>query len=274
VTFRFDGSAWIVLYPQFLNPRPAVIAELPFRQALLYAIDRQAMVDTLQGGVAPVAHAFMPPGQVEYEEIEAQLPRYTYDPRRATQMIEALGYVRGVDGGWRDQTGQRLDVEIRTGALDQAFNPGTAIADYWQRVGVGATALRSTGRLEQDPEVRTTFPGFRIVNNPTGVAGLRILHSANIARPENGFQINANVSRYANAELDGLIDAYVRTIPVADRVGVMGRILRHVAEQLPVMGMYHNPAPDAFATRLRNVRPTRALGSVPSWNAQEWDLQD
>ncbi len=116
VTFRFDSSTWIVLYPQLLNPRPAVIAELPFRRALFHAIDRQAMADTLQGGVAPVAHSFLPPGQAEYREVEAQLPRYEYEPRRATQMIEALGYTRGADGALRDQTGQRLEIEIRTGS--------------------------------------------------------------------------------------------------------------------------------------------------------------
>jgi hypothetical protein len=33
-----------------------------------------------------------------------------------------------------------------------------------------------------------------------------------------------------NAELDGLIDAYFRTIPVPERTSVLGRIIRHVAE--------------------------------------------
>lgn len=52
--------------PQFVNPRPAIIAEVRFRRALLHAINRQDMADTLQAGVAPVAHSFLSPGQGDY----------------------------------------------------------------------------------------------------------------------------------------------------------------------------------------------------------------
>jgi len=150
------------------------------------------------------------------------------------------------------------------------------IADSWQRIGLGGTtAVRATGRLGQDPEAQATFPGFMIQNSASGVPGLRRLHSANVRLPENSFQVGGseNVSRYMNPELDGLIDAYFRTIPLADRIAVMGRILRHVAEQLPVMGIYYNPAPDAFGNRLLNIGIARAFGSVPSWNAHEWDVK-
>ena len=79
-----------------------------------------------------------------------------------------------------------------------------------------------------------------------------------------------------NAGLDGLIDAYFRTIPVPERISVLGRIIRHVAEQLPVLGTYYSGAPDAFANRLVNVTPKwagAAAGTNPSWNAHEWDVR-
>jgi len=166
VVFQFDagGGPWV--HPQFLNPRPAVIAELQFRRALLHAIDRQNIADTLGGGVGPVAHSYLHPGQPEYREIEAQLPRYEYDPRRATQMIEGLGYSRGADPStssgqaFRDQTGQRLEVEIRSALQDSAANAAAAVADSWQRVGIGGAVVRTNPRLVQDLEAGATFPGF------------------------------------------------------------------------------------------------------------------
>jgi len=35
-----------------------------------------------------------------------------------------------------------------------------------------------------------------------------------------------------NPELDSLVDAYFRTILEPERIAVLGRIVRHVAEQL------------------------------------------
>jgi len=103
------------------------------------------------------------------------------------------------------------------------------------------------------------------------------LHSSRARLPENGFQAPAppNFGRYVNAELDGLVAGYFRTIPVPERISVLGRIIRHVAEQLPVMGTYYSPAPDAFANRLVNVSPRNVglTGTNPAWNAHEWDVR-
>jgi len=78
-----------------------------------------------------------------------------------------------------------------------------------------------------------------------------------------------------NAELDGLVETYVRTIPLPERISVLGRIIRHVAEQLPVMGLYYSGTPDAFANRLANVstRSRGTTGTNPAWNAHEWDVR-
>src|SRR5438552_16554034 len=38
------------IWPQFMDPRPAVIGDARFRQAMLYALNRQELVDTLEAG--------------------------------------------------------------------------------------------------------------------------------------------------------------------------------------------------------------------------------
>jgi hypothetical protein len=64
--------------------------------------------------------------------------------------------------------------------------------------------------------------------------------------------------------------------PTPERISVLGRIILHVAEQLPVMGTYYDGLPDGFANRLVNVS-TRAAGGAsgthPAWNAHEWDVK-
>ena len=227
--------------------------------------------------MAPVAHSWLSPGQSEYAEIEARLPRYEYDPQRATQMIEALGYTRSGDGVGRDPTGQRLEVEIRSDGPDANANAAAGVADYWQRIGVRASTLHATGRLGQDPELVATFPGFRLTSSPHD-ASMSILRSAQVALPENGFQVSGppNHSRYMSPELDGLIDTHERTIRPQERVPLMGRIVQHVADQLPVIGIYYNANAHAHAHRLLNVG-TAQTGQGPrarnaAWNAHEWDV--
>jgi peptide/nickel transport system substrate-binding protein len=107
---------WLVIPPQLLSPTPAIVTNPQFRRALLHAIDRQQLVDSLQFGLTTVAHSFLHPNQPQNREIEAQLPRYDYDPRRAEQMIADLGYSKGASGFFRDASGERLSVELRTTA--------------------------------------------------------------------------------------------------------------------------------------------------------------
>jgi peptide/nickel transport system substrate-binding protein len=50
-----------IIWPQFLNPNPPAVAKLEFRRALVHGMDRQQLVDTLMGGLVPVADSFINP---------------------------------------------------------------------------------------------------------------------------------------------------------------------------------------------------------------------
>lgn len=54
-------TRFLTIYPQFLNPNPPIIADLRFRRALLHAIDRQALVDSLVAAQSSVAHSMVGP---------------------------------------------------------------------------------------------------------------------------------------------------------------------------------------------------------------------
>jgi peptide/nickel transport system substrate-binding protein len=125
------------IYPQFINPTPAIVGDLQFRRAMVHAIDRQQMVDTLQFGLTSVGHTFISPREREYADIEGSIVKYEYDPRRGGQMIEALGYTRGPDGFFRDRNGQKLVVQARTSQGDDLQEKSMyAASDDWTRLGV------------------------------------------------------------------------------------------------------------------------------------------
>lgn len=256
----------VAIVPQFLNPSPPVVADLQFRRGLLHAVDRQEMADSLQAGLSSVAESYMNPNQPEYREAEASLPRHPYDLRRAVQLVEGLGYVRGPDGGFRDGSGQRLGVEVRTSQGDDLQEKSLfPVADYLRRIGVAVDPVVVPTQRQQDREYRATRPGFELYRQPDDLPVLGDLHGSQTPLPENNFA-GRNRSRYQNPEFDMLLDRYFVTIPRAERVEVLGRIIHDISDRLIIMGLFYNTTPGVISNRIRGANQGRQI----AWNAHEW----
>jgi peptide/nickel transport system substrate-binding protein len=266
-------SSTLLIYPQFINPSPAVVGDLRFRRALLHAIDRQEMADTLQAGLVPVAHNFLGPSTREWKDVEGSVVRTAYDPRRAAQLIEETGYVRGLDSSYRDASGQRLSVEIRTSQGDDLQEKTLfGAADYWQRIGVGVETMLVTPQQAEGREFRAVFPGFDVKRQPDDLSFLERIHGSKTPLPENNY-VGNNYSRYMNATLDGLIDRFFVTIPSAERIEVLGRIVNHVTDRVTVMSLFYNTSPSLVANRLQNIAQQKEGRVLRPWNAHEWDVR-
>lgn len=267
-------TSWLVIYPQFLNPNPAVVGELQFRRALMHATDRQQMAESLQAGLVPVAHTFLHPNEPEYQDVAGAIVGYEFDPRRATQLIEALGYTKGTDGLFRDSANQRLNVEIRT-SPEQDIQVKTifVLADYWQRVGVGVEPTVMAEQRVRDREYVQTFPAFLMYRQPNDPRSLLLrLYSAQTPLPETNF-VGRNHPRYMNAEFDALLDLYYTTIPRRERTKVLGAIINHTTDRLTLMGLFYDTEPVFIGNRLEHVSAARASDSTPVWNADLWGIR-
>jgi peptide/nickel transport system substrate-binding protein len=263
-------SSWLAVWPQFLNPNPPVIGNVQFRRALLHAIDRQQLVDTLQYGLTSVADSYLAPHDPDYQDTAGGIVRYPYDLRQSAQLIESLGYTKGPDGYYRDAAGQRLGVELRsTQSDDLQLKTAFSTADFWQKAGVAAEVLPSPLQLQQDREYRATYPGFESVRQPNELASILRFHSSRTPLAENRFVGNNRV-RYINPEFDVLVDRYQATIPRPERMQIGTQLVRHFHENLMALGLYYQAEPHFIAHRLRNTTVNK--GSE-TWNAQEWDVQ-
>jgi peptide/nickel transport system substrate-binding protein len=263
------NGGWVALFPQFVNPNPAVIADMRFRKALMHTLDRKSMADTFTGGLVSVPHAYLNPQFPEWREVEGAAVRYEYDPARAGRMIEDLGYTRGSDGFFRDSSGARLGIEMRTTADDDYKNPiFFSAADYIQRAGVGAETVIIPRQRATDREWRATRPGFEVVRQPNDLTegAMRRMHGSEAALPSNNFR-GSNRTRYDNPELNALIDRFYTTIPHAERTEALRGIIRHVSDQLPIMGMVYVVEAWLFTNRLKNFS-----ASMYTRNAHLWDL--
>jgi peptide/nickel transport system substrate-binding protein len=261
----YARATWVTMYPQFLNPTPAAVADARFRRALLQAIDRQDIVDTMQAGVGGVAHHYIGPDWAQFRDVEPSIVRYEYDPRRAAQLLEGIGFTKGTDGAYRDAAGQRFSVEIRTTGVDINSKSSFAVADYWQRFGVPTEVAIVPPQRTNEREYRATFPAFELIRPGTTVSSFDALRSREVPLPETNWA-GSNRSRYRNADLDGLIDRFFVTIPVRERTQILAQIVHHMTDQLVQMGIVYDPPLRLVANRLRGVP-----AGVP-WNSYEWDI--
>lgn len=259
------------IYPEFDHPNPAVIANIQFRRALLYATDRQQLIETFQFGLVALTDSMLPEVP-ENQELNAGLARYDYDVRRAQQLIERLGYARGPDGFFRDASGQRLTVEFRARATEELTNLLATIADYWARSGVVSETIVVPPQRNQDREYRFRRPGFHMTGGTSGLDGIqKAFHSAQIPTPARGY-VGSNDSHYANSEMDALIDRYLVTIPRRERMDVVRQILRLAADDLPIMNVHFTVRPVLIHNRIVNVGAA-APRSTNGWNAEQWDVR-
>jgi peptide/nickel transport system substrate-binding protein len=266
--FSFNNP--VVIGPQFLNPNPPIITDVRFRRALYHALNRQEMADALQLGLVGVAHSGLPLNDPLYRDVERQVIQYEYDPRKATQMVEGLGYARGPDGFFADSAGQRLSVNIISTSTDLYAKTALVAADYWQRVGVGAEAGVVPDGRERDLEFRATFPGFEVVSSGSGIDSLRNFKKSEIRLPENRFQ-GRNRVRYGNDQLESLIGRYYVTIPLPERMQILGDIVHHLTDQVVFLYVFYSGEPTLIGNRLVNVFPPQEASIT--WNVHEWDVR-
>jgi peptide/nickel transport system substrate-binding protein len=256
---------WLVIYPQFSSPSPPIITDVRFRRALLQAIDRQTIADELQAGLVLIAHSYVRPGDLSYGDLTSQVVRYDYNPQRAGQVLEELGYVRDAERILRDASGQRLTLEVRA-TTSPVIHTKTMfpVADYWQRLGIAAEPLVVPIQRSNDLEYTANFPSFFVVRQPLGSANLDRFRGSEARLPPryNG----RNQSRYNSPELEELIDRLLVTIPRDGRTQVMGQIVHHVSNELNAMGLFYDVRTMLVSNRLENVPVENSAWNIHLWN--------
>lgn len=264
------GNA-IVMRIQFLYTNPAAVLQLPFRKAMEHATNKQEMVDSLLNGMAP-------PGETslystleprELEPVKDRIVRYPYDPRRAMQLIEGIGYTRAADGLYRDGTGQKLSVEIRTNVVDLNQKATLATADNWRQVGVEGVPEFFPQSRANDQEYRAKFPAFELLRG-VDLDSVGAFHSRNRKAPENNWR--GNNGGYGNPEYDAMIDRYLVTIPLQQRVQLLGDIMHHISDQVVAIILFWDVEPVLIGNRITGLA-ARHRGSSHGWNAIEWDVR-
>jgi len=262
------GVGWVALYPQFIDPSPAIIGDVRFREALLRALDRQALNESIMAGMSSVGDSLIEPGQPEYAVVEPSIVKIPYDPTGAAQILDGMGLSRGPDGMYRDTDGQPLAPELRTRAgddLQEKMVP--AVADFWKQVGIGSTQNIFGAQVANDRQFRSTRPAFEVVRQPDGADALPEYLSNATPLPQNNY-VGTNRTRYQNPDLDALINRFVTTIPLDARDQVLGQAIHLLTANVVVLGLDFIVDATMVDNRISGVDADN-----PAWNAQEWDIR-
>ncbi|MEA2640753.1 MAG: peptide/nickel transport system substrate-binding protein [Chloroflexota bacterium] len=263
------------LYAQMLDPDPQVLANAQFRKALYVGMDREGMIEANQPGTGTVVPTtILPPNHPELQSLETEATRYGYDPRRAAQQLEGLGFQKGADGFYRDANNSPLEVPILSSPEDAQWKLAQTVASQWQALGVKTSAEAYPPQRASDAEYINTRPGFILRGGWNGVPSIvSFLRGSDIPLPANKFN-GLNVSRYTNSNLDTLIGRYQSTIPVPDRMQVASQMVRIVEEDLPTYVLFFRVEPTLASSRLIGVVPEGAGYTTAdiSNQAQLWDV--
>lgn len=123
-----------------LNQTIYPLNQLPVRQAISAALDRQQMSTAGEAGLEPVINpTALTAGQISAGYGDPQLTSLSFgapDPNKADQILTAAGYTKGADGIYVDPKGGKLSF---TAEVPSDFN------DYVQNLQIAAQNLKAAG---------------------------------------------------------------------------------------------------------------------------------
>ncbi len=245
-----------------------VLKDVRVRQALAYAVDREAITTRLLEGAVPVAHGYLPPGHPDYTDA---IPKYHYDPARARTLLRQAGFAPGADGILRDAAGDRLSLELITGGIRVPV--AQLVAQYWSQVGVDAQVSSFPARVLFDLIYHRRFKAalYAWVYGPTYDCD-QLYTIEGIPSEANGWQ-GANPAGYRNTAMDRLCRAASREIDAGVRRRLVQESLRIFARDLPALPLYFGARAAVARRDLAGFSlgfPCLACPLTETWNASSW----
>jgi peptide/nickel transport system substrate-binding protein len=135
--FSAQMAEYAIVFLNLGRPDLTFFQEPEVRQALLYALDRQQIIDDVLEGQAVVAHSPLIPGTWAYKD---DIPHYEYAPDRANGLLNNAEWIqRAADGGLRRKDGQLLSFTLLTSSEPERMRTAQMLAEQWAAIGITVT---------------------------------------------------------------------------------------------------------------------------------------
>ncbi len=255
------GYAIILLNLQ--NPNVPFFQEKAVRQALLYAIDREAIVKDLLHGMGIVAHSPILPNTWAYAD---DVPVYPYDPDRARRLLEEAGWVDTDGDGVREKEGVPLRFTLHGDDDPTRAAILSAIAKNWQDIGVAAVPQPVTfpglvGDFLETRAFEAALVFWRLYGDPDPYP---LWHSTQV-------ETGQNYAGWQNMEADKLLEEARRTPDPNRRIQLYRQFQHLFAEDVPGLLLYHPVYAFGVRDTVKNVtvgplhRPGDRYRTIANW---------
>lgn len=271
---EYDISYKPVLFFEHLTPNHdnPVLGDRRVRQALLYALDRQALSQQLFGGRQPVADTVVNPLDWIYTD---KVKTYPHDPAQAAALLDAAGLAPGADGLRRDAAGKPVVIELMSTAGDRTRElVQQVLQSQWKAVGIDVRIKNEPARVLFGETIsKRRFTGlalFAWLSSPENVPRTT-LHSTMVPAEANGWA-GQNYSNYHSTEMDDLIDCIEVELDKAKRERMWHKLQSIYAEDLPDLPLYFRAQAFILPKWLKGVTPTGHQYQSTLW-AEQWRTQ-
>ena len=210
-----------------LNNEHPFLKEKEVRQALLWAIDRQAFADEIFLGQAVVATANLSPAIEKY--YNADVVQYGYDPEKAKELLEGAGWVEGSDG-IREKDGVRAAFTLMVFQGDTQRRPEAEVAQqWWSEIGVEVEL--------QEGITSEILGGLREGEYDAGL--FNWVYGGSNGDPDSRDTLMTgganNFVMWSNEEVDQLLTDGIRELDEEARIEMYKRVQEIVAEEVPFL---------------------------------------
>lgn len=233
-----------------INLRDPVLKDLRVRQALAYAVDREAIVKHLRRGLATPAVGVLPPSCWAFEP---NVPSFSHDRDHARQLLDEAGYPDPDGAGPRP----RLRLALKTSTTEFVRLQAAVIQQDLQQVGIALDVRSQEFATLYSDVLRGNFQLFTLqwvgVSDPDMLR--RVFHSRQM--PPLGF----NRGYFSDPDVDRLIDDATRSLDEAERRRLFGEAQRRIAAAVPYVSLWYKTNVAVFQPSVSGVR----LSPIADW---------
>ena len=253
-----------------LNLRSAILSDKNVRKALVHAIDRNKLSQTLFYGRQVPATQFFHPLDAFYT---ADVAKYDYNPKQAAQLLEAAGWL-AKESGPRYKDGKKLELSLMTTQGDKSRElVEQFIQSELRKVGIAVTIRNEPARIFFGETMsRAKFSGMAMyawVATPD-VPPRSSMHSKEIPTHDNGWN-GQNFPGWKNPRVDAILDLSTHEFDVAKRKALMAELMQIYVDDVPAIPLYLRAEIAIIPTRLQNFRIT-GHAMYSSQAAETWVL--
>lgn len=259
------------------SPLAGWARSLKFRQAVAYAVDRDAIVRLVyQGRGTPISSQVTPGNHLWQTDA---LSQYAYNPTRAAQLLREAGFRRDAAGALIDGSGHRVEFSLMVSASNQSRRKmATLVQDDLAQVGIVVRLQPTEFGVMMDSVLKTrTFDAalWGLVSGDADPnADMNVwtssgtLHVWNLSGPNESAQPLEPWER----EIDRLMTTQMTATTYAARKAAYDRVQQLVSANVPVVFLASPHVLAAADRDLANFDPA-AMDPVLLWNAERWFWQ-